>query len=114
MDLTLAISLLMWSSKRATATATSSCSTLTSARTTTIIIDPARDGSITGVIIVSGTVFACAIQVFEFVAGILPSAVTGAGASIFPNLLSVRVSTASAFTHRATCASAFATTQKVL
>ncbi|KAG5043143.1 hypothetical protein JHK87_007058 [Glycine soja] len=112
MDLTLAISLLMWSSKRATATATSSCSTSTSARTTTIIIDPARDGSITGVIIVSGTVFACAIQVFEFVAGILPSAVTGA--SIFPNLLSVRVSTASAFTHRATCASAFATTQKVL
>ncbi|KAG4983242.1 hypothetical protein JHK82_028078 [Glycine max] len=52
------------------------------------------------------TVFACAVGVFEFVVGILPSTVSEA--SIFPNLLSVRISTTSIFAHRAASASAFA------
>ncbi|KAG5074078.1 hypothetical protein JHK84_055309 [Glycine max] len=98
----------------ATATATASCSTSTStivsAKTTTIIVDAARDGSVTGVIVVSDTVFACAVGVFEFVVGILPFAVTGA--FIFPHLLSIRVSTAFAFAHRVAFASAFATAEK--
>ncbi|KAL5131896.1 hypothetical protein HKD37_12G034676 [Glycine soja] len=91
-----------------TATVTASCSTSTiaSARTTTIIADIARDGSVTGVIVILDTVFACAVGVFEFVVGIIPFAVTGA--SIFPHLLSIRVSTAFAFAHRADSASAFA------
>ena len=95
----------LWQRARVTLTLTP-FSTIASARTTTIIADIARDGSVTGVIVILDTVFACAVGVFEFVVGIIPFAVTGA--SIFPHLLSIRVSTAFAFAHRADSASAFA------